>query len=179
MADPSRVLHVRRYISAVPSIALATLGCGIAATIATPPRPLLVWNASASAPMGLYYVGGADHIAEGDMVVARLAEPYRSLAAKRHYLPANVPLVKRVAAVPGDRICARGNLLFVNDRPVAARLGIDARGRAMPWWRGCVRLDGDQLLLLMTDSPASFDGRYFGASAHRDVIGRARLLWAW
>ena len=179
MVDPRRIVHVRRHLGHVRGLALVALGCGIAATIAVLPRPLLVWNASASAPIGLYSVGGADHIAKGDMVVARLAEPYRSLAAKRHYLPANVPLVKRVAAVPGDRICARGNLLFVNGRPVAARLGIDARGRAMPWWRGCVRLRGDQLLLLMTDSPASFDGRYFGASAHRDVIGRARLLWAW
>src|SRR3546814_13024738 len=74
------------------------------------------------------------------MVIARLAEPYRSLAAKRHYLPSNVPLVKRVAAVPGDRICARGDLIFVNGKPVTERLKIDARGRAMPWWRGGVRL---------------------------------------
>src|SRR3546814_5950490 len=85
------------------------------------------------------------------MVIARLAEPYRSLAAKRHYLPSNVPLVKRVAAVPGDRICARGDLIFVNGKPVTERLKIDARGRAMPWWRGCVRLGITQFLLLMTD----------------------------
>ena len=39
------------------------------------------------------------------------------------------------------------------------------------------RLGGAEILLL---SPAadSFDGRYFGPSARRDVIGKARLLWA-
>src|SRR3546814_1506953 len=77
-------------------------------------------------------------------------------------------------AVPGDRICARGDLIFVNGKPVTERLKIDARGRAMPWWRGCVRLGITQFLLLMTDSPASFDGRYFGPSERRDVIGRDR-----
>src|SRR3546814_10436689 len=79
--------------------------------------------------MGLYRVGRPGGVGKGDMVIARLAEPYRSLAAKRHYLPSNVPLVKRVAAVPGDRICARGDLIFVNGKPVTERLKIDARGR--------------------------------------------------
>src|SRR3546814_20901062 len=71
--------------------------------------------------MGLYRVGRPGGVGKGDMVIARLAEPYRSLAAKRHYLPSNVPLVKSVAAVPGDRICARGDLIFVNGKPVTER----------------------------------------------------------
>lgn len=178
MADPRRAVRAKRHFLNGCAIALGLLGIAVAATIAVPPRPLLVWNGSASAPVGLYLVGGADKIDKGDMVIARLAEPYRSLAAKRHYLPANVPLVKRVVALPGDRVCADRNIILVKDKPVAARLKIDASGRAMPWWRGCVRLGRGQLLLLMTDSPASFDGRYFGASERRDLIGRARLVWA-
>ena len=46
----------------------------------------------------------------------------------------------------------------------------------MPMWIGCVRLHGRQLFLL-TDNAASFDGRYFGISDGKDVIGKARLLW--
>lgn len=187
MVDPHRAFagagphrtRARRCRQTAFAAALALLGCGVAATIVLSPRPLLVWNASASAPIGLYRVGRVDGVGKGDMVIARLAEPYRSLAAKRHYLPANVPLVKRVAAVPGDRVCARGKLVFVNDRLAVARLEADARGRAMPWWRGCVRLGPTQLLLLMTSNPASFDGRYFGISERRDVIGRAKPLWTW
>ena len=177
MVDPHRVLRAKRYVETAPYAALAVLGCGIALTIAVPPRPLLVWNASASAPVGLYRVGGKEGIEKGDMVIARLAEPYRSLAARRHYLPANVPLVKRVAALPDDHVCARGNLVFVDGSPIAARLGVDARGRAMPWWRGCARLEKTQFLLLMTGSPASFDGRYFGPTPARDIVGRAMPLW--
>jgi hypothetical protein len=88
--------------------ALALLGAGLAVTIAAPPRPILVWNASASAPVGLYAVAATAPLKTGDMVIARIPGRYRQMAARRHYLPANVPLVKRVAAEPGDTICARG-----------------------------------------------------------------------
>jgi len=55
---------------------------------------------------------------------------------------------------------------------------VDAKGRPMKWWSGCVRLRGRQLFLLMSDSPASFDGRYFGVTEGGLVVGKARLLWA-
>ena len=116
MADRYRIHRAKRRILNAPRITLSALGCAIAATIAFPPRPLLVWNASASAPIGLYGVAGPDGIRKGDMVIARLREPYRSLAAERHYLPANVPLVKRVAALAGDRVCAHGSAIFVNGK---------------------------------------------------------------
>lgn len=141
-----------------------------------PPTPRLVWNASASAPVGLYWVSPAAPVTMGDMVVARLPEPVRELAASRRYLPRNVPLVKRVAAEAGDEICALGDQIFVNGRPSAKRRLADGAGRAMPSWHGCHMLRGRQLLLLM-DSPGSFDGRYFGVTEGTDLVGKARLLW--
>lgn len=111
------------------------------------------------------------------MVIAWLPARYRMLAAQRRYLPANVPLVKRVAAAAGDKVCALGRGVFVNGRKVAERLAADGEGRPMPWWHGCVRLRGQERLLLMTRSSASFDGRYFGVTEGSDVVGKARLLW--
>lgn len=157
--------------------ALGLLGMGLAATIAFPPRPILVWNASASAPIGLYRVGAAGSARIGDMVIARPPERYRLFAARRHYLPLNVPLVKRIAAVPGDTVCALGQEIFVNGRWIAERRPRDGKDRPMPWWRGCVTLRHGFLFLLM-DSPMSFDGRYFGPTDPRDIIGKARLIWA-
>jgi len=158
--------------------ALGALAIGLAATIAVPLRPLLVWNASASAPIGLYAVAAPDQIETGDMVIARLPAPMREFAAQRHYLPANVPLVKRVIGEPGDTICAIGTQIFVNGRRIAERLVTDGAGRAMPWWSGCATLRQGALFLLMAGSPASFDGRYFGPTESRDIIGKANLLWA-
>ncbi len=149
----------------------------VALTIAFPPLPRLVWNASASAPIGLYAVTPGASLQRGDMVIARTPAAVREMAARRHYIPANVPLVKRVAGVPGDRICASGNSVFVEGRRVVTRLALDTMGRPLPWWTGCRTLRNGALLLLMTETPDSFDGRYFGATEASDVIGKASALW--
>lgn len=145
-------------------------------TIVWPPVPRLVWNASASAPIGLYRVYPGGSVKAGDMVVARLPGRFRALAAERHYLPANVPLVKRVAAAAGSQVCARRRAILIDNRQVAVRQLSDPHGRPLPWWEGCIRLRSGELLLLM-DAPDSFDGRYVGVTEGDDVIGRAVLLW--
>lgn len=160
-------------------IALAGGGIALlAVTIAAPPLPRIVWNASASAPVGLYAVSPRARVEVGDMVIARLPEPWQMLAAGRRYLPENVPLVKRVTAGPGDEVCALGQSLFVNGKWTADRRFRDRAGRIMPWWDGCVRLHARQYLLLMPGNAASFDGRYFGLTGEALLLGKARLLWA-
>lgn len=157
-------------------IAAGALALGL--TLAFPPVPRLVWNASASAPIGLYWVSPGDAILPGDMVIARVPERYRRMAAQRRYLPMDVPLVKRVAAGPGDEICALGSTIFLDGRPIVRRFERDGKGRPMPRWQGCSSLRSGQYFLLMADSPASFDGRYFGISTASDIIGPAWLIWA-
>jgi conjugative transfer signal peptidase TraF len=174
--DMLRAAKMRRRRRA-RRLLLGTVGIAVLlSNVALPPAPRLLWNASASAPIGLYFVHPGAATGPGDMVVARLPEPYRQLAATRHYLPVNVPLVKRIAAVAGDDVCALGRQIFVNGRPVGQRLAVDRAGRPIPGWTGCQRLRGEQRFLLM-DAPASFDGRYFGVTQGRDIIGKARLLW--
>ena len=101
----------------------------------------------------------------------------RELGAERRYLPRNVPLVKRIAAAQGDRVCAVGEAVYVNGRPAARRSLEDAGRRPMPWWMGCEELGSGELLLLAAQSPDSFDGRYFGITRPRHVVGRAKLIW--
>jgi len=84
-----------------PGIPLVLAAFGLAAlgfAAFVDPAPRLVWNASASAPIGLYW---ADHVvpARGDFVLAELPPRAQRLAAERSYLPKGVPLVKRVAAL--------------------------------------------------------------------------------
>ena len=157
--------------------AMAVGLASLAATVVATPPPLLVWNVSASAPRGLYAVTPAGGIARGAMVIARLTERPRALAAARGYLPANVPLVKRAAAIAGDRVCAQARLILINGTPVAWRLPSDAAGRPLPAWQGCIRLGKGQAFLLMAEHPASFDGRYFGMTQASEIVGPARLIW--
>ena len=158
--------------------ALIAIGTGaLGTTLVAPPPPLLVWNASASAPLGLYLVAPGRAPQVGMMVAARLPAGARGIASDRGYLPAGLPVVKRVAAAAGDRICALGATVLINGEAVAVRLAADTSGRALPAWRGCVRLADGQFLLLMRGVPDSFDGRYFGISRRAEIIGTATLLW--
>jgi conjugative transfer signal peptidase TraF len=143
-----------------------------------PPAPRLVWNASASAPVGLYAVAPQASLTRGDMVIAWAPRAARMLAARRHYLPVNVPLVKRITAIAGDRVCAGGAVITIEGRRAATRLPRDAARRPMPRWRGCATLKRGQFLLL-ADAAASFDGRYFGPSSRADIVGRAAAIWTW
>ena len=161
----------------IPGAALAALvPCALGATLLWPPRPLLLWNASPSSPVGLYVVRPVGDPRVGDVVVAFALLPARRLAAARGYLPFAVPLVKSVAAASGDIVCARGTKVRINGRVAAVRRGRDPAGRPMPGWFGCRRLGRNDFLLLST-SPLAFDGRYFGISKTADAIGTARLLW--
>ena len=157
------------------SIALAaTLAVGT--TVLRDPRPLLLWNASASSPVGLYAIGSPAKVHVGELVVAWAPGRARRLAAVRAYLPFQVPLVKAVAAAGADRVCARGRRILVNGRLVAVRRRNDPSGRPMPWWSGCVRLAPGDLFLLSGADPLAFDGRYFGPTRAVDLVGTARLL---
>lgn len=167
-----RALRIRTGAIVAATLAVPLL----LATLLWPPRPLLLWNASASAPVGLYGVGPGTDVRPGSWVVAWPPSRARRLAAERGYLPFDVPLVKPVAAAAGDRLCAIGEAIFVNGRLIGRRGRVDRAGRRLPDWTGCVLLAEDELFL-MSPSGASFDGRYFGVTRRSDVIGEAWPLW--
>ena len=172
-SEQARRAHRSVYVKA----ALVGLGVGaVLATIVHLPRPRLLWNASASAPIGLYLITPGAALEVGDMVVARAPKGARKLAASRGYLPSGVPLVKRLAAMKGSQVCALGARITVDGRTVAHRRKRDAEGRAMPWWTGCRRLQPGQVLLL-NRAAASFDSRYFGPVERAAILGQAVLIW--
>jgi conjugative transfer signal peptidase TraF len=139
-------------------------------------EPILVWNASASAPIGLYALVSHD-ARRGDLALVRTPPSVRELAAARGYLPANVPMVKRIAAANSDIVCASKELIFINGKAVAARRDHDSAHRPLPSWSGCRRLARDEVFLLMAPARDSFDGRYFGPTPRASIIGRLEPLW--
>ena len=101
------------------------------------------------------------------------------LLVERGYLGAGVPLLKQVGAVPGSTVCRTEDRVSIDGLPAAMARDADARGRALPRWSGCRRLDVGQVFLLNPGAPGSFDGRYFGPSPARDIVGKAHPLWTW
>jgi type IV secretory pathway protease TraF len=118
-----------------------------------------------------------DRLEIGDLVLAWLPDEARVLAAQRSYLPLNTPGVKRVAALAGDVVCVRNGFVLINEGLAARALNVDRDGRELtPWW-GCRALEPGEILLLNDGSAASFDGRYFGPSRARDIVGKLVPLW--
>lgn len=146
-----------------------------AAQMFATPKPVLAWNVTSSAPVGLWRrtLGPAAH---GAWVLVRMPSKVTDLAAARRYLPRNVPMVKQIAAVSGDTVCREGAAIRVNGTVAAMALAQDAKGRALPVWSGCHRLGADEIFLL-TKPSLSFDSRYFGAVPTANVIERITPLW--
>ncbi len=147
----------------------------VAASAAINPIPRLIWNASASVPPGLYWLSSYEFGLD-DLVLAKAPTVARALAAERGYLPTQASLIKRVAALSGDEICAQNEQIFINAVAVAARRVTDSAGRPMPTWSGC-RVLGDEVFLLLGNVPTSFDGRYFGPIPRSAVAGKLTPLW--
>lgn len=170
--DPTHASPYRRSILTLASLALGLIGL---ATLADP-APRLVWNVSASAPRGLYLITPNAAVTRGDLVLAMLPDAPRRFAAARGYLPDGVPILKRIAATAGAEACTDGHTLTVAGRTLS-RLAADRAARPLPLWQGCRALVRDEVFLLMTDVPDSFDSRYFGPVSTTQIIGKATPLW--
>lgn len=156
---------------------LSVLAIGFSAVVHMPYR--LLYNSSESAPIGWYGVMPADRIQVNDMVVAWLPENAAVIASQRGYLPRNVPLLKRVGATVGQRICITHGNVLVDESIVAHTRARDGAGRPLTSWSQCRPLAVDELFLLSATSDASFDSRYFGPIHRSTIIGRAVPLWTW
>lgn len=141
------------------------------------PAPRVIWNASASAPIGLYRVQKVDQLRRGELVVVTPPERLATFLAGRGYLPQGVPLLKHIVALPGQLVCRAKARVTVDGRLVAIARERDSRGRPLPSWQGCRRLADGELFLANPDVPDSMDGRYFGPLPASSVIGRAVPLW--
>ncbi len=172
-------MNARRV--AVAAVALVT-GLGIAA-LAWPslhaPMTRIVYNPSDSVPPGWYRIAPPGSLHVGSIVLARLPADAAALAAQRGYLPAGIPLLKRIGAMSPQQVCIDKHVVRIDGIAVAGVHATDGRDRPLLAWRQCRRLHDGELFLLSATNPASFDSRYFGPVAVSAVIGSAQPLWTW
>lgn len=165
----SKRTRERRTLAAICVVAMTTMGVGIVCHGPT----LVLWNASASVPEGLYFVQPNAPLHVGDLAVSTLPADARVLAAERQYLPSNVLLIKPVAATSGSKICRRGRTVSVDGNHVGDARPFDRLHRTMPDWQGCHELAASEIFLMNPAVPDSFDGRYFGPTSLGLAQGRA------
>jgi conjugative transfer signal peptidase TraF len=157
-------------------LVVAALGVFLAAAPPFHP-PLLVWNASASVPIGLYAIERPTDLHVGDLAIARPPEQLERFLADRGYLPRGVPLVKHVSALSGQSVCRNGVVITIDAIAVANARESDSRGRPLPCWQGCRIVGENEVFLLNPQSSDSLDGRYFDILPVSSIVGRALPLW--
>jgi len=159
---------------------LVTAGLAAAALVAPTLRPMtprVLWNASASTPIGLYLIRPGTAPAIGNIVAVTPPDALARFLADGGYLADSVPLLKHVTALAGQIVCRTDATVTVDGTPVASALAHDRRGRALPVWQGCRQLGADEIFLLNPEIRDSLDGRYFGPLPLSAVIGVAVPLW--
>jgi conjugative transfer signal peptidase TraF len=163
--EPSRRILQRCAIIALGFVAVAAL-----ASPSRLARGTLVWNYTPSLPVGLYRISSFDW-GGGDLIAAKPTGHLAEVLSDARVIEPGRLLLKRVAGVPGDRVCRSALSITINGAEAALALSTDARGNVLPSWSGCRALEQGQVFLL-GDHTASFDGRYFGPSRAADIIGR-------
>jgi len=89
------------------------------------------------------------------------------------------PLIKPVVAWPGDIVETSVAGIVVNGQPLSntATISHDSRGRQLhPFPAGTYRVQKDELWVVSSFSPRSFDSRYFGPIPLRSVHSWIRPL---
>ncbi len=150
----------------------------LAAVALLAPAKRLVLNTTASAPIGFYWLTDETAVV-GDLALVRPPADLARWLAVRGYLPLNVPLIKHVAAVGGQAVCARDDVVAIDGRVVGKILKRDLVGRPLLAAGTCRRIAEDEVFLLNAAAPRSLDGRYFGPVPRDSVVGRLRPLWIW
>jgi conjugative transfer signal peptidase TraF len=137
----------------------------------------LILNASPSVPTGLYWLRPGSGLRVGDLVVVAAPAVLADFLSKRGYLPTGVPLLKYVAALPGQVVCRTGLTISVDGVVLGQALRSDRMGRLLPIWRGCKRVPTTDIFLMNFNVPNSLDGRYFGPISQQSIRGRAIPIW--
>jgi conjugative transfer signal peptidase TraF len=155
--------------------ALSSIALGSSSFVDVPKA--LIWNANASAPVGLYAVQRVDDLDVTDLVAVMPPPLIAELLADRGYLPKGVPLLKRILALPGQTVCRDGPYILAYGATYGYARERDSAGRDLPVWQGCRRIADGELFLLNWNVPDSVDSRYFGPLPRGSVIGRALPVW--
>lgn len=139
--------------------------------------PRFIWNASASVPIGLYSLAPVRSIEVGDLVAVLPPDDLAIFLDTRGYLPRGVPLIKRVLALSGTKVCRHAATIIAYGHAYGEAQARDRFDRDLPSWQGCRTLAEGEVFLMNWDAPDSLDGRYFGPLPLSSITARVTPVW--
>ena len=158
----------RTKILLLTLLALLPLAWGLAFQ----PSPTDLWlNLTPSLQRGVYKVVPFDgNLMAGDYVIVSVPDNARELVYGRRWLPADWPLLKRVAGLPGDSYAINNAGQFcVNGFPLGAVSDLDSSGLPLPRLTPGIVPEG-HFLLFADKIPNSFDSRYLGPIPNKLIL---------
>jgi signal peptidase I len=109
-----------------------------------------------------------------DTLAYRLGHPQRGdVVLARHPTRPSIKLVKRIAAVPRDRVTVQSEEWRIEEAPEP---GVSSSGAGSATGR-VLTLDDDEYFLVGDAPDLSTDARHFGPTKGRDVQGRAWMVY--
>ena len=130
-------------------------------------------NLSASLPYGLYRMKAVP------------AEPHRGIlvvlpvpASVQHVWSSWVPLLKPVAAVPGDIVCYEHAHLTVNGSDYGP-VSLETHGTPLPHLDAGCQTVPEGMVFLASQAPKSLDGRYLGMTPVASLAAVATPVLTW
>ena len=154
------VVCIAQVMKRALALSLLLLVIVSASAIGAHANPVIIYNPSNSVPSG-FYVRATELLRPGMYVTVQAVRVAPEYAAARDYADPTDRFLKRVAAMPGQVVCAEGDVISIDGVEAASREERDSMGRTLPSWRGCRTLAADEVFLL-GDTHDSFDGRYWG-----------------
>ena len=161
-----------------------TVWLSLTALLATAGESGLRFNATASIPLGVYWLQG-EVPARGAYVAACLPDSVATQAVARGYIGigrcagGSQELLKVVAAAAGDHVVINEAGVSINGRlwPDSAVRRADGQGRDLASAIGLSRrLQDNEALLMSEGCEDGFDSRYFGPLRVTQLRGTARPL---
>lgn len=89
----------------------------------------------------------------------------------------SIPLLKEVVGVEGDKVEIFGDEVFLNGK-FAAKRHFNMANQLMSEWKS-QEISKDEVWVLGTERPESFDSRYLGALKLEGFLGIARPILVW
>ena len=128
------------------------------------------FNVTPSVPLGIYKIYGikkGETLKKGDLVIYEIPSELQKLTSLRN---TDIPSLKPVAAIYGDKIEIKDNRIYVNNEDY----GKIVLNKNLPKFDGNLKEDE---ILTLSKVENTFDGRYYGGIKKNRIIGKARLVY--
>lgn len=141
----------------------------------------LIVQKTPSMPEGIYISYPSSHYHIGDTVIFNLPSKWMQYILARGYLSQPEPLMKKILAEEGDKVCFYGDEVMINNHTILPLFKMDSKHRLLPQRDirkdECFIVGKNEYFMAGDASIHSFDSRYFGLIFRSAIIAKAKLIW--